>query len=291
MHSKISLFSSILIPLASAATSFTGFTTFKQLTEGADNSDQIAYYAPSKSSTLFVNVQILPDGSDHSDIWTDFKSLASNYAAHKIAIIPRVRYGTSDGNITPEPSDANVIAADVLGWASLLNSTKSFVTYPIVQAGFLGQWGEWHDGPFCQVAGAGSDSASLAVKKDVVSELVKTGIKVAVRTPEDHAVLTGGVKSTSVTIHNDCIFAEGPGGADEGTFVQTDGHNAAYWQAYTKKVAGNNGYGGEGCEDTYDWSDYTQLCGSNGLVKYINDYQMAYLNVSLGLIRRLVHTC
>ena len=42
-----------LLPLASAS----GFTTFKQLTEGADNSDQVTYYAPSKSNTLFVNVQ------------------------------------------------------------------------------------------------------------------------------------------------------------------------------------------------------------------------------------------
>ena len=46
------------------------------------------------------------------------------------------------------------------------------------------------------------------------------------------------------------------------------------------QVAGNNGYGGEGCEDTYKWEDYEQLCGSNGLVKYINDFQMGYLNVS-----------
>jgi hypothetical protein len=85
-----------------------------------------------------------------------------------------------------------------------------------------------------------------------------------------------------VTIHDDCIFDGGFGGYDGGTFPSDD---YDYWIAYTQEVASNNTFGGEGCnnagDSTYNWSDTSALCGSDGLAAYINYFGMAYFNVSI----------
>jgi hypothetical protein len=98
------------------------------------------------------------------------------------------------------------------------------------------------------------------------------------RYPVDHKALFPD--NRNVTLHNDCIFDGGPDGNDGGTFPSND---RQIWIDYTIKVAANNGYGGEGCDDagdaTYKWNNYDDLCGSNGLVPYINKFKIAYMNV------------
>lgn len=264
-----------------------GFTTFKQLVEGANNTWNVAYLPLDRSDTLFVNVQILPNGSDHTALWNDFMTMCNNHAGKNISVIPRMRYGNADGSVTPEPSDANIIISDLNGWIGVLNSTSSIINIPLVQAGVLGPWGEWHDGPFCQVAGASSSSASLALKQQIVNGLLSTGVaQVALRNPLDHHALAPNL--AAVTIHDDCIMAQGANGSDTGTFLDGDGQTAAYWKSYTQQVARiNGGFGGEGCQDTsaagYNWTDYATVCstGSNGLMAYINNMQISYLNVSI----------
>ena len=227
-----------------------GFTTYKQLVEGADNAWNVAYHPLDRSDTLFVNVQILPNGSDHTALWNDFKTMCNNHAGKNISVIPRMRYGNADGSATPEPSDANLILSDLNAWIGVLNSTSSIIDIPIVQAGVLGLWGEWHSGPFCQVAGASSSSASLAMKQQIVNGLLSTGVaRVALRSPLDHRVLAPSL--TAVTIHDDCIMAQGPNGSDTGTFPEGgDGQTMAYWRSYTQQVARiNGGFGGERCQD------------------------------------------
>ena len=107
-----------------------------------------------------------------------------------------------------------------------------------------------------------------------------SGIKVALRYPRDHQALFPGDRA--VTLHNDCIFNGGPDGHDGGTFPVGDRQT---WVDYTRQVAGGNTFGGEGCnqagDSTYDWTNWTDLCGDNGLVPYIEQFQIAYLNVSV----------
>jgi hypothetical protein len=119
----------------------------------------------------------------------------------------------------------------------------------------------------------------LEVKKAVVDTLRGTGLKLALRYPQDHQALYEGDRS--VTIHNDCIFNGGPSGFDGGTFPANDRQR---WVDYTKEVASGNSYGGEGCnqagDSTYDWTNYDDVCGSNGLEAYIHEFQISYFNVS-----------
>lgn len=106
------------------------------------------------------------------------------------------------------------------------------------------------------------------------------GPKVVLRYPQDHQAIFEGDRA--VTLHNDCIFDGGPTGHDGGTFFPLE--ERQNWVDYTLEVAGGNTYGGEGCsvDGGYDWWDYDDLCGSNGLAAYIDTLQIAYLNVSDG---------
>ncbi|KAL8832817.1 MAG: hypothetical protein Q9191_000001 [Dirinaria sp. TL-2023a] len=287
MFSLVTLLVHLFLSLPSAwLVQASGFTTYRQLVEGANNDYNVAYQPLDRSDTLFVNVQILPNGSDHTCLWNDFTAMCNNHAGKNISVIPRMRYGKADGSITPEPDDANIIISDLNDWIGVLNSTSSIINIPIVQAGVLGQYGEWHHGPFCKDAGASSSSASLALKQKIVDGLLSTGVaQVALRNPRDHHVLAPNI--TAVTIHDDCIMAQGANGNDSGTFVEGDGQSWAYWKSYTQNVARiNGGFGGEGCEDDptnhnrYNWTDWATVCstGSNGLITYINNMQISYLN-------------
>lgn len=112
-----------------------------------------------------------------------------------------------------------------------------------------------------------------------MNTLLGAGHKVALRYPQDHGALFNG--NRTITIHDDCIFDGGLTGYDGGTFPSD---NRSFWVDYTTHVASNNTFGGEGCDDagdaTFDWSDWTTLCGDNGLITYINTMGIAYLNVS-----------
>ncbi|KAL2071091.1 hypothetical protein VTL71DRAFT_12326 [Oculimacula yallundae] len=261
--------------LTSVATA--GFATYKEIRSGFDNSNEINYSELDRSDTLFLYIQIV-HGQDYSDVIEDFKTLAKNYGEHGVKAVPRVRYGTADGSVTSEPNDLDAIKTDVETWAGVFSEVKDTITIPVIQAGFLGQWGEWHSGPFVPGKGIYETEENIAAKKAVIELLLPVGIKIAVRYPQDHSVM-GYEFNRQVTIHNDCIFNNGPNSDDGGTFPSED---IETWRAYLKRVASNNTYGGEPCDQAegsgYDWTNYADVCGDNGLITYINEFQVAYLN-------------
>lgn len=119
----------------------------------------------------------------------------------------------------------------------------------------------------------------MDLKKAVVDKLREVGPKVALRNPQDFQALYDGDRD-GVTLHNDCMLASGPAGTDGGTFPEDD---REAWVEYTKEVSSGNTYGGEPCSmDTaaFDWTDYSEVCGENGLEPYIHEFQISYLNVS-----------
>ena len=123
-----------------------GFTTYKEIDEGVDNSDEIAYSGLfSRSSTLFLYIQITPDGADHTDIIDDFKTLAQNFGSQGVSVIPRVRYGWPNGTIATEPEES-ILMNDVSTFATVFQDLTGTINIPVIQAGFLGEWGEWHVG-------------------------------------------------------------------------------------------------------------------------------------------------
>lgn len=128
------------------ASATVGFTTYKEIDEGVDNSGEIAYSGLfSRSSTLFLYIQITPDGADHTDIIDDFKTLAQNFGNQGVSVIPRVRYGWPNGTIATEPEES-ILMNDVSTFATVFQGITGTINIPVIQAGFLGEWGEWHVG-------------------------------------------------------------------------------------------------------------------------------------------------
>jgi hypothetical protein len=133
----------VLLHRASATV---GFTTYKEIDEGKDNSGEIAYSGLfSRSSTLFLYIQITPDGADHADIIDDFKTLARNFGSQGVSVIPRVRYGWPNNTIATEPEES-ILMNDVSTFATVFQDITGTINIPVIQAGFLGEWGEWHVG-------------------------------------------------------------------------------------------------------------------------------------------------
>ncbi|KAI6786023.1 uncharacterized protein J7T54_006362 [Emericellopsis cladophorae] len=267
----------LLATAAALQVASAGFATYKEIGADRDNSGEIAYSPLTRSDTLFLYIQIIA-GSDHSKIIDDFKTLARNYGEQGIRAIPRVRYGSPSGEIVSEPEDADLILEDVRTWVKVFQDVEDTIVIPVIQAGFLGMWGEWHSGYFCPGKGEWETSENQDVKRAVVEALLEAGPKIAMRYPQDHEIL-GFEGNRHVTIHNDCIFNNGPGGDDGGTFPEED---IETWSDYLKKVASNNTYGGEPCNQAegsgYDWSDFDDVCGANGLEAYIHEFQVSYLN-------------
>jgi hypothetical protein len=135
---------SILLVLATAVgLSTAGFTTYKEIQEGADNSNAIAYHELDRSDTLFLYIQIIA-GGDHESVIDDFRTLAANYGAEGVSVVPRVRYGNTDGSVAAEPNDKALLLDDVSTWAAVFTDVSDTIHIPVLQAGFLGLWGEWH---------------------------------------------------------------------------------------------------------------------------------------------------
>lgn len=139
MHLSLILVLTIAVKYAATI----GFTTYKEIKEGFDNSAVIQYAAPDRSDTLFLYIQIIA-GDDHAALIDDFKTLSQNYGSNGISIIPRLRYGTSSGDVSAEPNDREQVLRDVATWANVFSDVLDTVRIPVIQAGFLGQWGEWH---------------------------------------------------------------------------------------------------------------------------------------------------
>lgn len=140
MRPNIILSATVAAQLASAL----GFASYREIRSGESerNAGEIAYHDTPRSNTLFLYIQIQP-GVDDSDVIADFKTLANNYNAKGISVIPRVRYGVGE-TFMPEPEDQAQILADVDRWVDVFKEVKNMINIPVIQAGFLGLWGEWH---------------------------------------------------------------------------------------------------------------------------------------------------
>jgi hypothetical protein len=138
-------FLQILVAAAAAKVASAGFATYKEIRAGFDNSGEIAYYELDRSNTLFLYIQITA-GGNYSHLIDDFKTLARNYGERGVSVVPRVRYGNEKGDVVSEPENLDMILEDVAAWGEVFSDViqQGLIEIPVIQAGFLGLWGEWH---------------------------------------------------------------------------------------------------------------------------------------------------
>lgn len=135
-------------------------------------------------------------------------------------------------------------------------------------------------GYFCLGKGIYEINVNIVVKSLIVEVLLVIGFKIVFCYFQDYSVL-GYEKNCWVMIYNDCIFNNGLGGDDGGIFLMED---IEIWFDYFKDVVLGNIYGGEFCNQVegfgYNWNDFVNVCGDNGLIIYIYEFEVLYLNVS-----------
>jgi Domain of unknown function (DUF4832)/Domain of unknown function (DUF4874) len=120
-----------------------------------------------------------------------------------------------------------------------------------VEAGFIGQWGEWHDSTDGLINTASEKSILSAILKAVPASR-----DVELRYPADYRSLEGTPLSSSaangsdksrIGNHQDCFLSSSPD--DTGTFDR-DGHSAAVDKALVAKIGRYAFVGGETCNST-----------------------------------------
>jgi Domain of unknown function (DUF4832)/Domain of unknown function (DUF4874)/NPCBM/NEW2 domain/DUF5010 C-terminal domain len=147
-------------------------------------------------------------------------------------IIPRWSYnfGPPDGN----DASRDRILAHIDQLTPILRQNADIIAY--LEAGFIGQWGEWHTSSNNLSGGASNDS--IQVITDRLLSALPLNRMVALRYPRDKVELTGGAALTAnqaftgssqarLGAHNDCFLASVN---NWGTYNNRDAERAFYNQ-------------------------------------------------------------
>lgn len=136
--------------MARVASASLGFAIYREIRSNPggsnppwNNADEIHDDYMPNSNTFFLYIQLI-EGYDQSQIIKDFQEFARVHGANGVKVIPRVRYGKNNGDYTVEPKNWDTIMNDVRTWTKVFTDAQKDIEIPVIQAGFLGLWGEWH---------------------------------------------------------------------------------------------------------------------------------------------------
>ena len=189
----------------------------------------------------------------------------------------------------------NVITSQIEQLTPLIRENADVIA--VLQAGFLGRWGEWH----CwQASGECHDGATE--KKYVLDKLLAalegTGVPVAVRYPPEKARYLGdlqfdgydsvpqppapvtgfadgldGDARARIAHHNDCFLSSAD---DVGTYPNEPPERVEEWRSFVYAENRYLPYGGETCEAA-DSDEPSRSSGANALVE-MESAHLDYLN-------------
>lgn len=136
-----------MAPMVSASLGFAIYRELRSNPEGSDpphdqQNNIEETYMPS-STTVFMYIQII-EGFDQSQVIEDFQRFTRLHGPNGIKVIPRVRYGQRNGDYSVEPKNWDTVMKDVKRWTQIFTDAQDDIEIPVIQAGFLGLWGEWH---------------------------------------------------------------------------------------------------------------------------------------------------
>jgi len=228
-----------------------------------------------------VYAHIPKDNSNRAGLIAGLNKLFDSTRKAGGAIIIRFYYGQ---DCCGGEADFATIQKDQALFAPLLR-TNSDVIY-VIQAGLLGQgWGEWWGSNLAPDDNrVFTDPNVTLAKKAVIDAWKATGLPVQIRYPRDTYIIKEG-EDPQVGMHDDCILAQGDGGADSGTFdkpsciwsdtacLQTGwdwnqlNKSQSWAQVHIKGIMG-----GESCSDAGSVPDCAPL------LKFFKSYRVSYYN-------------
>lgn len=165
-----------------------------------------------------------------------------------LRVIPRFNYTSSDESLPDAYDDASLtqILAHIAQLQPLFARHADVIM--LVQAGFIGRWGEWHN----STHGLDADGPRRAVLEALLDAL-PASIPTQIRTPMYKEAIYGDpVASADVGTsyagrighHNDCFLASD---TDEGTYFPASEIDA--WKTFVAEETALLPWGGESCGD------------------------------------------
>ncbi|MCR5792027.1 MAG: DUF4832 domain-containing protein [Lachnospiraceae bacterium] len=192
----------------------------------------------------------------------------------ELSVVLRCAYDW--GGNYEDPESDETIKAHIRQLAPVINGYKECIL--VVQAGFIGPYGEWHSSKFIEGTddGAETESASngqnnswdwMPILKEM-DEQLDDSISIALRRPMFvRRAIAEGIPKERLTVHDDALFSTD---TDMGTFVEEN---------YTRKTEltwmhDNMVYGATGGETT-NVSEYTT---AKSAVQAMKQMHLTYLN-------------
>ena len=208
-----------------------------------------------------------------------------------LKLILRFRY-SEDGD-----ADWDVITADLDLLAPLIAKNADVIA--VMQAGFLGRWGEWHCWEATAVCHDGAEKKAYVLDK-LLAALAGTNVPVAVRYPPDKSRYLGDIQFDSydevppppppvggfadwlgedeqdrarIAHHNDCFLSSAD---DVGTYPNEPPERVEEWRGFVYAENEFLPYGGESCAPA-DADDPARSAGENALAE-MERAHVDYLN-------------
>lgn len=192
------------------------------------------------------------------------KTALEAYRELGITVIFRAGYFFGEEEYT-QPSQFETILNHCRQICPILNEYKDVVQ--VVQAGFIGPYGEWHNSPYLEKTGESQRSCKIELL-DCLNQELHEEISIALRRPMFiREAERNGVDTSRFAIHNDALFSTD---TDMGTYVE-EGYDR---QAELKWMHDNVQSVMNGGEMT-NISPYTQIENAMAEMDQIN---ISYLN-------------
>jgi hypothetical protein len=234
-------------PVGATSATFAGSTTdflnpergfYVTPADSEMNAATLQHFSDVYNTRLFLYIVRLDAYANTATLPQSFiDTLNARFAAGRAAGMKFVAfpaYNYSRGGDAPIDIVLQHIAQLGAVWA------KNADVIPFLKAGYIGQWGEWHD----STNGLDSDANKLAIKNAILANTPSTTI-VHFRTPSDVAKWypnnPAAAAAARIGFHNDCYMAND---TDAATFT---GGLSDPLRAYAKTMAENSGFGGETC--------------------------------------------
>lgn len=240
------------------------------LVAGFDNGSVNAAYAAG-TRLVYCTVQIgaYRGGAIAGSFLTALNTNLGAVRSAGMKCVMLIAYDVYGGSMNDDTA-ANIIA-HTQQLAPVLRANADVIPY--AKAGFIGQYGEWHDSLNSNTCGGSSNlgacaggslttaQANKVAVRDAILAMYHPYTQVGFRYPDDHytwsatplspaTAFNGSIFSRS-GMHNDGMLSSGPGGNDSGTWVAyTVGQSQATLQSYMDTHTNYTAYGGEISNDT-----------------------------------------
>ena len=176
------------------------------------------------------------DSSISQAFLDDLEDLFSEARAAGIKLVIRFNYSDSDEDLVTDATLSRILA-HIAQIKPLLQENADVIA--VMQAGFIGRWGEWHS----STNGLDDDPEAKSYILDALLDALPATRMIQVRTPEFKTEYLGDDDSTTTDEaftetskarlghHNDCFLASD---TDEGTY---DSDKIEFWKDYIEEDA------------------------------------------------------